>query len=336
MTVQDSDMRECALLLRVNDRSLHAYIQQNPFCTGPDETLNRKCFNALFEQLEIRQPKVSRPIERLERSELADEEAVRLAARDILRNIGLAEADCDKRLRNRAWKICLARSDAKSVLALGCGEGDEIAALRARAPRSRILGLDWVDKCLPGLLDAAKADFIHGDFNDRLGEHKETFDLVFSNHVIEHSFDPDELLRSIRASLKPRGQLVSAIPLDGEAENPIFKQALSLAREPGRIQRSDMFLMLGGHPYKTNASEFAEAVLNAGFRAVRVAYRPWSPTCYNSLDEDALSVSRAAHMKLHGASTGLLSSAVNRIFSDNPPLTALRALGASTADGHSV
>ena len=185
----------------------------------------------------------------------------RLAAREILRNIGLGEADCDKRLRNRAWKLCLARSDANSVLALGCGEGDEIAALRARAPRSRILGLDWVDKCLPGLLDAAKADFIHGDFNDRLGEHKETFDLVFSNHVIEHSFDPDELLRSIRASLIPGGQLVSAIPLDGEAENPIFRQALSLAREPDRIQRSDMFLMLGGHPYKTNASEFAETLL---------------------------------------------------------------------------
>ena len=328
MTIQDSDSRECALLLRVSDRSLHAYIQQYPFCTGPDETLNRKCFGALREQLEIRQPKVSRPIEPLGRSELADEEAIRLAAREILRNIGLGEADCDKRLRNRAWKLCLARSDAKSVLALGCGEGDEIAALRARAPRSRILGLDWVDKCLPGLLDAAKADFIHGDFNDRLGEHKETFDLVFSNHVIEHSFDPDELLRSIRASLKPGGQLVSAIPLDGEAESPIFRQALSLAREPDRIRRSDMFLMLGGHPYKTNASEFAETLLGAGFQAVRVAYRPWSPTCYNSLDEDALTASRATHMKLHGASTRLLSTAVNGVFSNNPPLAALRALGA--------
>ena len=194
--------------------------------------------------------------------------------------------------------------------------------------RSRILGLDWVDKCLSGLLDAAKADFIHGDFNDRLGEHKETFDLVFSNHVIEHSFDPDELLRSIRASLKPGGQLVSAIPLDGEAESPIFRRALSLAREPDRIQRSDMFLMLGGHPYKTNASEFAETLLGAGFQAVRVAYRPWSPTCYDLLDEDALSVSRATHMKLHGASTRLLSTAVNGIFSNNPPLAALRALGA--------
>jgi len=53
MTIQDSDSRECALLLRVSDRSLHAYIQQYPFCTGPDETLNRKCFGALCEQLEF-------------------------------------------------------------------------------------------------------------------------------------------------------------------------------------------------------------------------------------------------------------------------------------------
>ena len=37
MTIQDPDMRECAILLRVRDRSLHAYIQQYPFCTGPDK-----------------------------------------------------------------------------------------------------------------------------------------------------------------------------------------------------------------------------------------------------------------------------------------------------------
>ena len=129
--------------------------------------------------------------------------------------------------------------------------------------------------------------------------------------------------------LIPGGQLVSAIPLDGEAENPIFRQALSLAREPDRIQRSDMFLMLGGHPYKTNASEFAETLPAAGFQAVRVAYRPWSSRNMLRLaDEDALSASRATHMKLHGASTRLLSSAVNRIFSNNLPLAALRPPGA--------
>ena len=145
--------------------------------------------------------------------------------------------------------------------------------------------------------------------------------------MIEHSFDPDELLRSIRASLMPGGQLVSAIPLDGEAESPIFKQALSLAREPDRIQRSDMFFINVGHPYKTNASEFADTLLAAGFGRFEVAYRPWSPTCYHSFDEDALSASRATHMKLHDASTRLLFSAVNRVFFNNPPLAALRALG---------
>ncbi|MGC1859732.1 MAG: hypothetical protein WA733_01035 [Methylocystis sp.] len=56
-TIQDPDMRECAVLLRVSDRSPHEYIQQYPFCLGPDETLNRECFGALREQLEIRQPK---------------------------------------------------------------------------------------------------------------------------------------------------------------------------------------------------------------------------------------------------------------------------------------
>jgi hypothetical protein len=120
-------MPECTLLPRVIDRSLLAYIQQYPFCAGSDQTLGRKWFAAFREHMEIRQSKVSRAIKPLDCSELADEASIRVAACDI----GLREAGCDDRLRNRARKRRLARTDAKSILALGCGEEDEIVAPRA-------------------------------------------------------------------------------------------------------------------------------------------------------------------------------------------------------------
>ena len=323
----NKDLSEPGLLLHVSDRSLHQYMQQYPYCTGPDEELNQKCFAALRRDIEIRWPKNRWPMEPLRRSELVDEESIQAAASKLLQTIGLSEVECADRLRGRAWKVCLARPDAESILALGCGEGDEIASLRARAPRSRIVGLDWIAKCLPGLLDAAEAEFVQGDFDDLLLERPSAFDLVFSNHVIEHSFEPETLLRSIHACLKPGGRLVSALPLEAATGDPIFEKVLSLAKDPSRVQRSDMFILSVGHPYKTNASDLAQTLFAAGFKEVRVAYRPWRPTLDDSLDIDVLDESRARHMRLYRASTGLLLRMANGVFRD-PPLAALRVWGA--------
>lgn len=319
---------ETGLLLRVRDRGLHAHIQQYPFCTGPDEALNRASFAATLNSIELRRAECFRPLEAIERFELAEEQQVRRDASDILHAIGLSEMQTAEALASRCWKACLIPPDAGSVLALGCGEGDEIAALRARLPNAKIRGLDWVDKVLPGLLDAANVGFDHGDFNERLADCASSFDVVFSNHVIEHSFDPDELFRSIRASLKPGGYLVSALPLDGESANPVFQHVLALARDPGRIRRRDMFLLAAGHSYKTNASELTAALLAAGFRSARIAYRPWSPTPYDKVSAMGLDASRAMHMRLNRAFLGSLRGMVDAVFGPEPPLAALRALGA--------
>ncbi len=83
-TIQDPELPECALPPRVIDRSLLVYTQQYPFCTGPDPALHRKCFAVFREHAEIRLPKVSRPIEPLDYSELVDEASIRVVAYDIL------------------------------------------------------------------------------------------------------------------------------------------------------------------------------------------------------------------------------------------------------------
>jgi ubiquinone/menaquinone biosynthesis C-methylase UbiE len=44
----------------------------------------------------------------------------------------------------------------------------------------------------------------------------ETFDMVFANNVLEHSYNPDKVLREIMRILKPGGYLAAMIPMDGE------------------------------------------------------------------------------------------------------------------------
>jgi SAM-dependent methyltransferase len=317
-----------AMLLRVSDRALHAWIQQYPLFTGPDEDLNSACFRACVDGLELRDPGAVRSLEALEPFLLDSSDEIGDRAIAILKSIGVSHADAKRRLLTRAWKMCLVPQEASSALALGCGEGDEIAALRARLPRARIQGLDWVEKTLPGLLNATRAQFAHGDFNCLLAERKDSFDLVFSNHVLEHSFDPDGLLRAIHASLKPGGLMVSALPLDGESGNLVYRELLERVRRHHPLGRSDAMFLAAGHPYTTNVSELTRTMLDAGFNSVRVMYRPWRPTLFDDFDVADLRRRSLAHMKRYRVSHGVAHSILGASLGDRTPLAIWRALAA--------
>jgi SAM-dependent methyltransferase len=319
---------EPALLIRVRDRALHAYIQQHPFCTGPDEALNRACFRAVLDSIELRECRCRAALEIIDSAELSHATEIAAAASALLSAVGLGESTVRARLESRAWKMCFVPTDVESALALGCGEGDEIAALRARLPHARISALDWVNKLTPGLLGVARAEFDHGDFDTLLKQRVSAFDLVFSNHVLEHSYDPESLLKAAHGALKPSGRLVCALPLDGEAKNPLFQRVLLLTRDPRRIRRTDMFALAAGHPYKTNASDLTHTLLTVGFRSVRVAFRPWHPTLFETISADALDVARQQHFTLHRSTLGNLQAMVSGTFGQHPPLCTLRVLGA--------
>jgi SAM-dependent methyltransferase len=319
---------EHALIIRVPDRSLQAYIQQYPFFTGPNEVMNRRCFAAATSGVELRKSLSIRTPEPLEPSMFFEEPAIRSSARTVMSLAGLATHDADIRLESRAWKVCLVPQEARTVLALGCGEGDEIAALRARLPKAELLGLDWTNKVSPGLLEAAAASFEYGDFNELLARKKGEFDAVFSNHVIEHSFEPSELLNAIHQALRPRGWLISALPLDGESGNPVYQELLLLLNKCQGLERVDSLLLAAGHPYKTNASELCDRLVAAGFKLARVMYRPWQPTLFNSVDARSLDLRRTAHMKVYRRTLGLLNSSLRAALGAEMPLKLLRLLAA--------
>lgn len=101
------------------------------------------------------------------------------------------------------------------LLDLGCGTGVSTAALLDAAPKARIVAVD----ASQGMLDAARSKAWSGDvafhraraeelspewLHERLGG---PADAVFAGYLIRNVPDPDALLASVFAALRPGGRL---------------------------------------------------------------------------------------------------------------------------------
>jgi 2-polyprenyl-3-methyl-5-hydroxy-6-metoxy-1,4-benzoquinol methylase len=94
--------------------------------------------------------------------------------------------------------------DAKSVLDVGCGEGEFGASLRPR----EVWGVEPTEAAT---IAATKLDrVIHGQFSPK--EIDRTFDVVCFNDVLEHLPDPDLTLRETKAILNTGGCVIASIP----------------------------------------------------------------------------------------------------------------------------
>ncbi len=104
---------------------------------------------------------------------------------------------------------------ARAVLDLGCGRGDDLMALAARAPASaRLAGLDIATDAIAAARAAAGPDprieFIVHDARTTLPYADGTFDRVLSVNLLECIADSPALLREIHRVLAPGGTVVCA------------------------------------------------------------------------------------------------------------------------------
>jgi SAM-dependent methyltransferase len=95
----------------------------------------------------------------------------------------------------------------KRVLDLGCGRGDSVDLFRRYDPNVDWVGVDIADSKEALQRQRADARFVTYDglnipFADR------TFDLVYSNHVLEHVREPARQLMEVRRVLRPGGSLI--------------------------------------------------------------------------------------------------------------------------------
>lgn len=103
-------------------------------------------------------------------------------------------------------------SGTKTVLDVGCGEGDLAHALKERG--YVVTGVDVSSRALEEadsvLHDSVCFDVESAEWPKEMMERK--FDLIVASEVLEHLFDPAAFLRKATDILSPNGKIIITIP----------------------------------------------------------------------------------------------------------------------------
>lgn len=250
-----------AFNIRLPDSALHAYAQRYCFLNGPDPTLNQRLRQAVLDS--------TVPL-----ADEHDDARITFVSLDTLRQI---EDDLRTRLQipaqfnlsartvhewilNLGWKVAAIPRRAQAVLVIGSATCREAIFIRHYLPQARIVCADFADERLADVERALDIEFVHGDFNDLLASREGSFDVVFSNHVLEHLFDPGRTLRLARRALTSGGYLVAALPLDGQPTAPFSDVLNARALHP-----LDMCTVDVAHGWKTNVTALVRELHAAGF-----------------------------------------------------------------------
>ena len=266
-------MKTVAVRMGVQDPRLQEYIQRYPFLTGPNEDTNLRAFGELRKGIRTTTSQGEFAIETYPHADLGLSKEQNDIACGILKSVGLDEAAVQEAEHDFAWRSKLIPENCTSVLCLGSGSGEELAFLRARAPHARIVVMDYVKKVWPGLLEALQAEFIQCDLVAELQTQPNQYDAVFSNHTLEHQFDPDKVLRLIHQRLVTGGVLVSGMPMDAAQSIPLWSLVEERCSAPSKLHLIDMGLLDPGHPWKTNAADLHNTLQMSGYSKIRLLQR---------------------------------------------------------------
>jgi SAM-dependent methyltransferase len=264
--------------IEVTDPQLQAYLQRYPFAAGPEPESNRRGLETVSAGMRSRRlgrrvvPVLLKPYE----AQLLGDEAARAAA--LMDAIGLSEEKKLVHLDDFGWEANLVPRDAKNVLVIGCGNGVELIFLRAVLPQARITAMDYYEKLLPGLQSAVGLTFHEGDIGKLLPGLKQEYDLVFSNHTMEHLYAPNAMLTTLANLLVAGGHIVSIMPMVGMEGTPFLEEVRRyterLAADPSaKIHPLELVYFDPGHPWKTNPDDIATTLTDSGFRDVRIYQR---------------------------------------------------------------
>jgi SAM-dependent methyltransferase len=211
-------------------------------------------------------------------------EQTRLGAEEEARVLGLMEQmglPADRRavhLDDFGWEANLVPRACRNVLVVGCGDGIELVFLRAVLPQARITAIDYHNSLLPGVTDVAQPEFHGGDVQKILPTLEREYDLIFSNHTMEHLYAPDAMLRTLAGLLVDGGHIVSTMPMVSVEGMPFLEEVRRYldrrSREPeAEIHPLEVVYFDAGHPWKTNPGDIAATLGRAGFVEVRLYQR---------------------------------------------------------------
>lgn len=162
----------------------------------------------------------------------------------------------------------------ESLLDIGCGDGKVSAAIAARLPRGKALGID----SSPEMIDLAQRTYPRSEHPNLAFQHMDArsisldarFDVVFSNAALHWVTDHRPVLRGVKECLKRGGRLLFQMGGKGNAEEVAAVCARVTNREPWR----ECFMEFP-FPYGFfGEEEYARFLLDAGLEPVRVELVP--------------------------------------------------------------
>jgi hypothetical protein len=220
-----------AYQFRILDSELQAYLQTYPFMDGSDLKKSTKARKAVLENFLVRSAGINTEVSLLmpDQTNLASEE--RMRAEEMLVALGVDASRQHFLFNDFEWKASRVPRSAKNVLVIGCGDGMELIFLRAVLPGAKITAMDYNDKLSPQLKEMVRPIFLQGDISRILDTLAAEYDLVSSNHTLEHLFTPDETIQKLYRLLVAGGSLMAGMPMDGKPGTPFWAKWQGFARQ---------------------------------------------------------------------------------------------------------
>jgi 2-polyprenyl-3-methyl-5-hydroxy-6-metoxy-1,4-benzoquinol methylase len=313
--------------LTIEEADICAYLQVNPAAAGPDNTMNARCRQAIYAHLAMRRPSQLEPpqIVRLKPHEtkLTNEQITRL--KSLMDEVGVPAAARWKMIDDFGWEANLVPSDSKDVLVIGCGNGVELLFLCAVLPQAKITALDYRDELSPALKRATGVRLLVGNMNEILPSLDQEFDLISSNHTLEHLYKPTETLATLASVLRPKGALISTLPMDGMSNNPFLIDVKKVV-ESKNSHPLDIVYLDAGHPWKTNPVDLVATLGEAGFEPPLLYQREEHLSRVANGGEQQLRRGLAIGKVLHTMTFRLSREILKIVFPRNPPILVSRIL----------
>jgi SAM-dependent methyltransferase len=320
------DESKDAFQLTVQDSSMRRYLQRYPFLLGPDDAMNERGHQVIYDGLRPRnRQQVATPVNRLmpPETKLAAEEMERLLR--IMDESRIAQSERAEMIDDYGWEANLVPRDTKAALVLGCADGRELMFLRAVLPDATITALDYENQMSEALKQAVGVRFFQGDMNALLESFGQEFDLVSSNHTLEHLYTPNEVLTTLAGLLRPNGALISTLPMDGMDASPFIEKVRDAAAKK-MAHPLDVVYLDAGHPWKTNPADLEMTFQEAGFERPLLYQRQLHLSRYASFGEKRFKAELAFGRALHTLFFGWPRSIAKVLFSQNPPKIFCRVL----------
>jgi SAM-dependent methyltransferase len=303
-----------ALLLAFRDEEQIGYMQTYSFPNGPRQDTNAAILASLPDVFSVRLPAQPCVIERRSADELRLRPDVEARVLSLLAACGLSGEEQTAAIDRFGWKVTEIPLDTTSIFDIGCGDGIELAFLHAAAPNARIKAVDlkYELRAEIGKLPAIRFEPAH--IVEYLEGETETFDLIFSNHVVEHLYDPDRICALLRRRLNPGGTMLAALPLDGVVS--AFWAGANDEKWRSSLAVAELDL---GHPWKTTPSDLRETLHAAGFGDVRFIQRQGRLNAAIAGEERELAALEVRGRALHRLVFGPLRWGAAVLFGDRPP-----------------